>query len=59
MRILAAAAVLTVLGATACSTEAEMRAVDPAAGSGAAADASLGRGAAARARTVRCARAAW
>ncbi|MGF9754962.1 hypothetical protein AAII07_07155 [Microvirga sp. 0TCS3.31] len=42
MRILAAAAVLTVLGATACSTEAEMRAVDPAAGSGAAADASSG-----------------
>jgi hypothetical protein len=40
MRILAAAAVLTVLGATACSTEAEMRAVDPASGSGAAADAS-------------------
>ncbi|MBD3923184.1 hypothetical protein IEZ26_01010 [Nocardioides cavernae] len=33
MRILAAAAVLTVLGATACSTEAEMRAVDPASGS--------------------------
>src|SRR6478735_3667785 len=42
MRILAAAAVLTVLGATACSTEAEMRAVDPASGSGAAADASSG-----------------
>src|SRR5690349_16474283 len=38
MRILAAAAVLTVLGsATACSTEAEMRAVDPA-DAGAAAD---------------------
>jgi hypothetical protein len=42
MRILAAAAVLTVLGATACSTEAEMRAVDPASGSGAAADGSSG-----------------
>jgi hypothetical protein len=42
MRILAAAAVLTVLGATACSTEAEMRAVDPASGSGTAADASSG-----------------
>ena len=42
MRILAAAAVLTVLGATACSTEAEMRAVDPESGSGAAADASSG-----------------
>ena len=42
MRILAAAAVLTVLGATACSTEAEMRAVDPATGSGTAADASSG-----------------
>jgi hypothetical protein len=44
MRILAAAAVLTVLGATACSTEAEMRAVDPSSGSesGAAADASSG-----------------
>lgn len=42
MRILAAAAVLTVLGATACSTEAEMRAVDPASGSGSAADASSG-----------------
>ena len=41
MRILAAA-VLTVLGATACSTEAEMRAVDPASGSGAGADASSG-----------------
>ena len=42
MRILAAAAVLTVLGAaTACSTEAEMKAVDPS-GSGAAADASSG-----------------
>ncbi|HEU4336557.1 MAG TPA: hypothetical protein VFR45_04535 [Nocardioides sp.] len=37
MRILAAAAVLTVLGAaTACSTEAEMRAVDPAGGGAAA-----------------------
>jgi hypothetical protein len=42
MRILAAAAVLTVLGATACSTEAEMRAVDPATGSGAAAEAPSG-----------------
>ena len=42
MRILAAAAVLTVLGATACSTEAEMRAVDPASGSGATADATSG-----------------
>ena len=42
MRSLAAAAMLTVLGATACSTEAEMRAVDPASGSGAAADASSG-----------------
>lgn len=42
MRILAAAAVLTVLGATACSTEAEMRAVDTASGSSAAADASSG-----------------
>ena len=42
MRILAAAAVLTVLGATACSTEAEMRAVDPASGSGTTADASSG-----------------
>src|SRR6478735_1889151 len=42
MRILAAAAVLTVLGATACSTEAEMRAVDPASDSGAAVDASSG-----------------
>ncbi|MFC7727296.1 hypothetical protein ACFQW6_19455 [Nocardioides sp. GCM10028917] len=42
MRILAAAAVLTVLGATACSTEAEMRAVDPASGSGTAVDASSG-----------------
>ena len=42
MRILAAAAVLTVLGAaTACSTEAEMKAVDPS-GSDAAADASSG-----------------
>jgi hypothetical protein len=41
MRILVAAAVLTVLGATACSTEAEMRAVDPATGS-AAADAASG-----------------
>lgn len=42
MRILAAAAVLTVLGAaTACSTEAEMKAVDPS-GSAAAADASSG-----------------
>lgn len=42
MRILAAAAVLTVVGAaTACSTEAEMKAVDPS-GSGAAADASSG-----------------
>jgi hypothetical protein len=42
MRILVAAAVLTVLGATACSTEAEMRAVDPASGSSTAADASSG-----------------
>jgi hypothetical protein len=42
MRILVAAAVLTVLGATACSTEAEMRAVDPATGSGAAGGASSG-----------------
>lgn len=42
MRILAAAAVLTVVGAaTACSTEAEMKAVDTS-GSGAAADASSG-----------------
>jgi hypothetical protein len=37
MRIFAAAAVLTVLGATACSTEAEMKAVDPSGSDGSAA----------------------
>lgn len=43
MRILAAAAVLTVVGAaTACSTEAEMKAVDPSGSGAAAADASSG-----------------